>query len=708
MSRDVVSEILRLGAADDLACVDALAAFDDPELVGEVMVELYRCGTSAARAALAAAFDAAPFGRGYWQGFKRIFKLAEASQDAETLLPLIVLLDAGGRYAPGGASFRTRQYMQRRCYRLLKRLAHTQPATFRAWVADLVPRYPEGSRSVLLPRLLRVERGTPLGVRPGRFAVRLENPFREGGPAEFPDDLLELDSIALTRPLPEPDPPRELPAPPPAWRGPIFPEVWTADPRWLVGLLLSAQHGDTARALATLLARISERLHEVPLDAFYALLEHPQPDAWRLGLAQLAARARHATLRYDAFVGLFSRAAALEAQGDPDWDVLADLLWALDAPAAESAREQVAEALRGVVCRHPNALGVGPLVDVFARHLPHRLGPPLFDWPQALALLGAERPDVRELGRTVALALGASEAPSLEQRAALLTSPLARDDADAVVDLLSAGAMAGAAPPEGWPLEALGALADELPAAGFACLERALWRFEDAAGLSPEVGAALAGRAERRTRGLGLALLDGAAGRGALDPERLAELAGNGREDVVVWARERIEALAAEGTLPNPVLYRLLDAATRDVRGFGRELVREHLERFEIAELIVFCAESPDAPTAALGIELYRERAEEHGFDLVYLLPLFRILLYRVASARREKERIYASLTEWALESAQHGEFAASVVAAFGRSRVELDFARALQLLVKIKRRFPEAEVGVEVSEVFGHVVEAS
>lgn len=205
-----------------------------------------------------------------------------------------------------------------------------------------------------------------------------------------------------------------------------------------------------------------------------------------------------------------------------------------------------------------------------------------------------------------------------------------------------------------------------------------------------------------------MALLDGAAGRGALDLERLAELAGNGREDVVVWARERIEALAAEGTLPNPVLYRLLDAATRDVRGFGRELVREHLERFEIAELIVFCAESPDAPTAALGIELYRERAEEHGFDLVYLLPLFRILLYRVASARREKERIYASLTEWALESAQHGEFAASVVAAFGRSRVELDFARALQLLVKIKRRFPEAEVGVEVSEVFGHVVEAS
>ena len=48
------------------------------------------------------------------------------------------------------------------------------------------------------------------------------------------------------------------------------------------------------------------------------------------------------------------------------------------------------------------------------------------------------------------------------------------------------------------------------------------------------------------------------------------------------------------------------------------------------------------------------------------------------------------------------------MVAAFGRSRVELDFARALQLLVKIKRRFPEAEVGVEVSEVFGHVVEAS
>lgn len=705
MSREPIQEILRLGAANDPACAQALSEFSEPELVGEVLVELYRQGTPAARAALEGPLSVTPFARGYWQGFKRIFKLAEAAGEAEVLLPMIARLDLPG-YVPGGVNYRTRAYMQRRCYRLLKRLAHTDPATFRAWVADLVPRYEPTAPSVLLPRLLRLERATPLGVRPGRFAVRLENPFREGGPADYPDDLLELDVEALTRPLPAPEPPRDRPAPPAAWRGPIFPEVWTADPAWLIELLLATRHERTAAALATLASRISERLHAVPLDAFYALLEHPHPDAWRLGLAQLAARARESTLRYDALVGLFSRAAALEG-GEPDWDVLADVLWACDAPAAETAREQLAEALRGVVCTHPNALGVGPVVGVLTRHLPHRLGPPLFDWTQALTLLCAERPDVRELGRTVALALGEALAPDLEQRAALCTSPLADDDPEAVVTLLSEGAMAGAAPPDGWPLEALGSLADALPASGFACLERALWRFEEAQGLSPEVGGALAARDERRTRALGLGLLDAVAARGALDPEQLAELAGDGREDVVVWARERIESLAEEGQLPNPVLYRLLDAGARDVRFFGRELVREHLERFEVAELIVFCAESPDAPTAALGIALYQERAEDHGFDLLHLLPLFRILLYRVATARREKERIYRTLTEWALERPEHGELAADVVAAFGRSRVELDFTRALQLLVKIKQRFPQIEAGVEVSEVFGYVAGA-
>lgn len=705
MSREPIQEILRLGAANDPACAQALSEFSEPELVGEVLVELYRQGTPAARAALEGPLSVTPFGRGYWQGFKRIFKLAEAAGEAEVLLPMIARLDLPG-YVAGGVGYRTRAYMQRRCYRLLKRLAHTDPATFRAWVADLVPRYEPAAPSVLLPRLLRLERSTQLGVRPGRFAVRLENPFREGGPADYPDDLLELDAEALTRPLPAPEPPRDRPAPPAPWRGPIFPEVWTADPTWLIELLLTTRHERTAAALATLASQISERLHAVPLDAFYALLEHPHPDAWRLGLAQLAARARESTLRYDALVGLFSRAAALEG-GDPDWDVLADVLWACDAPAAESAREQLAEALRAVVCTHPNALGVGPLVGVLTRHLPHRLGPPLFDWTQALTLLHAERPDVRELGRTVALALGDVLAPDLEQRAALCTSPLADDDPEAVVTVLSEGAMADAAPPAGWPLEALGPLADALPASGFACLERALWRFEEAHGLSPEVGGALATRDERRTRALGLALLDAAAARGALDPEQLAELAADGREDVVVWARERIEALAEEGQLPNPVLYRLLDAGARDVRFFGRELVREHLERFEVAELIVFCAESPDAPTAALGIALYQERAEDHGFDLLHLLPLFRILLYRVATARKEKERIYRTLTEWALEQPAHGELAADVVAAFGRSRVQLDFTRALQLLVKIKQRFPEVEAGVEVSEVFGYVAGA-
>jgi hypothetical protein len=60
-----------------------------------------------------------------------------------------------------------------------------------------------------------------------------------------------------------------------------------------------------------------------------------------------------------------------------------------------------------------------------------------------------------------------------------------------------------------------------------------------------------------------------------------------------------------------------------------------------VAGLIVCCAESPDAGTSDLGIGLYEQRlaGTMHGgkaFDLRALVPMFRILLLRPATARQE------------------------------------------------------------------------
>jgi hypothetical protein len=174
-------------------------------------------------------------------------------------------------------------------------------------------------------------------------------------------------------------------------------------------------------------------------------------------------------------------------------------------------------------------------------------------------------------------------------------------------------------------------------------------------------------------------------------------------EDVVVWARERLEADAAAGRLPNEALYRVLDAGAADAQAFGRELVRAHLERFALAELIVFCAESPDAATADLGIGLYEARLRDQaGFDLAALVPMFRILLYRPATARAEKERLHGTLRRWALEAADHARLVVDVVGELRRTESRVDRSRVVQLLALIAERFAgEVDVPFSTTAVF-------
>src|SRR5207245_143189 len=107
-----------------------------------------------------------------------------------------------------------------------------------------------------------------------------------------------------------------------------------------------------------------------------------------------------------------------------------------------------------------------------------------------------------------------------------------------------------------------------------------------------------------------------------------------GRRNAGLWRRSRRPSIGSR----QPASRR------PDVQALGRKLVREHLRGFEVPELIVFCAESPDAATADLGIELYEQERGAQGWELRALVPMFRILLYKVATARREKERLYATL----------------------------------------------------------------
>lgn len=711
MSPSRFEQILALAAAGDPAAGPALEDFRDESLLGELMVAIYRGGGAVGRAALAPLL-AEPFARGRWQGFKRIYKLAEADHDAQTWALQARVVDLRSYGHP--VSPRTLGYLRRRAYRHLKGVASQGGELLFSYLEALLPSYEDEDRSEVLERLLRAQ-------DPGFLQVNAPLAFRAGSEAPPAADdegaldaLLALDEAALTRSQPLPPRPSaaepEAPAGALSWRGPVFPEQWVADPERLLGLLARTRHARCAGALAQLLdEQAGEALGLVPLDVFYGLLEHPH--AWRFALGQLAGRARAERLRFDALLPLAERVAATA-----EWPVLADLLDVFEAEEAEAARAGLAEALIGLARAEGDAPEVGVVVDFVRRHYPTRIGPPLIELGAALELLSARRPDVRGLGRDALVLIAAGGALECEGLEALLATSLPEESPELVRALLIGGQSGACVLPgllqECAPLYVRGLLLGATEP-GFQALRGALLaREEQASGraaggplaLWESLPGALVDSPERRVRSLGLDLLGGALRRGELELLETVELLRLSYEDVVVWVRAALEGAAQQGRLSNEALYRMLDALQADVRGFARGLVEEHLARFEIAELICFCAESPDAPTAALGIELYRERLQgRDDYDLGRLLPMFRVLLYRVAQARPEKERLYRLLQTWALEREEHARLASEVVAGFRRSRSRIDLSRALGLLAQIALRFPSLSLPMQSQRVFGH-----
>ena len=730
--------ILDLARQDDPACAVALARFRDPELIGELMVAVYRTQTSAARAALGPLLSE-PFERGRWQGFKRIFKLAEADHDVPTWSQQALVLDRRSYGWP--VSQRTIAYLQRRSYRHLKSVAERRDGLLYDYLEALLPGLEEREASSLLHRVLRADDpgfGVVAGGQGFRSNEAQEDPEDEQAEAQDEQEVRELLGLGeadLTKSSADISPPSSgaptpgdptpgdatpsdaIPEPPPltGWRGPVFPETWVQDPARLLALLPRVRHRQSAGALAQLLQeQAGEALWSQPLDPFYALLDHPLATVWRLALSQLAGRARQDLLRYDALTPLLVRVAA-----SADWPVIGDLLYVLEDERALEARASVAEALVTLARTRRDDPGVGAVVDFVRRHYPERIGPPLFDAAAALTLLGARRPDVRGLGREALERVAASGGLFPGHLESLLETALPSDAPDLARGLLCGREAAPTLPAlldEVRPELCAQILADA-PEPGFLALRGALLAREEAALasqaprptqlLAESLPGVLVASRERRVRRLGLDLLGGALGRGELELLEVTELLRRSTEDVVVWVREALAAAAAEGRLSNEALYRMLDAVQADVRGFGRDLVQEHLARFEVAELICFCAESPDAPTAALGLELYRDRLQGQGdYDLGQLLPMFRILLFKVAQARPEKERLYRLLREWALERAENARLAVAVVVGFRRSHARIDLSRALSLLALIRTRYPEVELPFETSATFGHVLQ--
>ncbi|MGH1342074.1 MAG: hypothetical protein ACRBN8_11010 [Nannocystales bacterium] len=124
------------------------AAHPPPRLkLGQLMVELYEAGDEPGLASLRDILRRARIGWGFWRGFKRIFKLAEAQHDAPMLGLLAWRLDtfAQSKMASGEVGRGTLIYMRRRAWRFLRQLGTAVPEAYPEFAVEVLRHYEPGT-----------------------------------------------------------------------------------------------------------------------------------------------------------------------------------------------------------------------------------------------------------------------------------------------------------------------------------------------------------------------------------------------------------------------------------------------------------------------------------------------------------------------------------------------------------------------------------
>ncbi len=125
------------------ASVDA-APHPPPRLkLGQLMVDLYEAADEPGTAALRDILRRAKIGWGFWQGFKRIYKLAEARHDAPMLGLLAWRLDTfpQTQFTAGEVGRGTLVYMRRRAWRWLRQLGTAVPEAYPQYAVEVLRHY---------------------------------------------------------------------------------------------------------------------------------------------------------------------------------------------------------------------------------------------------------------------------------------------------------------------------------------------------------------------------------------------------------------------------------------------------------------------------------------------------------------------------------------------------------------------------------------
>jgi predicted DNA-binding WGR domain protein len=160
-------------------------------------------------------------------------------------------------------------------------------------------------------------------------------------------------------------------------------------------------------------------------------------------------------------------------------------------------------------------------------------------------------------------------------------------------------------------------------------------------------------------------------------------------EDSRDFARHLFSAFQPEEWTPE-LLVCLCDSTREDVRRFGRDLAIGHFQPEYGWEYLLKFSEHPSADMQEFATNYLENYARDRCDRLHQLTPYFITILSQVNRARAAKDRVFAFLNAEAQKSAEAAQIVAEILTRQSLTISIGDRANMIQMMVKIKQKFPE------------------
>ncbi|MBZ8183294.1 WGR domain-containing protein [Oscillatoria salina] len=148
------------------------------------------------------------------------------------------------------------------------------------------------------------------------------------------------------------------------------------------------------------------------------------------------------------------------------------------------------------------------------------------------------------------------------------------------------------------------------------------------------------------------------------------------------------------------VMISICDSIQEDVREFGRNLVtRTFAENYGQEYLLKF-SEHPSADMQLFATNYLEEYAANDSEKLRDLMPYFISILSRVNKGRVAKNRVFAFLEAEANKSETAAEIVAEILTRQSLTIAIGDKAKAIQIMVKIKQKYPKISLPIQLKPV--------